>query len=59
MNADQIWETTMDPETRTLIKFRINDVSLAERKFPLMNNPVEKEWINANVEFTMEDDFAY
>ncbi|ENY69400.1 Topoisomerase IV subunit B [Mycoplasmopsis bovigenitalium 51080] len=62
MNADQIWETTMDPETRTLIQVRINDVSLAERRVSTLmgDNPESrKEWINANVEFTMEDDFAY
>lgn len=62
MNADQIWETTMDPETRTLIQVRINDVSLAERRVSTLmgDNPESrKEWINANVEFTMEDDFTY
>ncbi|WP_029608598.1 DNA topoisomerase IV subunit B [Mycoplasma simbae] len=60
MNADQIWETTMNPATRTLIQVKINDVSLAERRVStLMGDNAEprKEWINANVEFTMEDDY--
>ncbi|QSF13407.1 DNA topoisomerase IV subunit B [Mycoplasma sp. Mirounga ES2805-ORL] len=60
MNAEQLWETTMDPKTRTLIKVKIEDAALAERRVStLMGDKVElrKEWINANVEFTMEDNF--
>ena len=60
MNYDQLWETTMNPETRSLIKVNINDVSLAEKRVSvLMGDKVEprKEWINENVDFTLEDDF--
>ncbi|BAP01335.1 DNA topoisomerase IV subunit B [Mycoplasmopsis californica HAZ160_1] len=60
MNADQIWETTMNPETRTLVKVIISDATLAERRVStLMGDKSEprKEWINANVEFTLEDDY--
>ncbi len=60
MNADQLWETTMNPETRTLIQVRIQDLALAERRVStLMGDNVDsrKEWINKNVDFTMEDDF--
>ena len=32
MNAEQLWETTMNPETRSLIKVNITDVSLAEKE---------------------------
>jgi topoisomerase IV subunit B len=32
MNADQLWETTMNPETATLIRVRIDDAQLAERR---------------------------
>ena len=60
MNADQLWETTMNPETRSLIKVNIIDVALAEKRVSvLMGDKVEprKEWINENVEFTMEDNY--
>ena len=59
MNADQLWETTMNPETRTLIQIRIEDAELAERRVTtLMGNKVEprREWIEENVQFTLADD---
>ena len=60
MNSDQLWETTMDPKTRTLIKVTIQDGAIVERRVStLMGDAVEprKEWINKNVEFTLEDNF--
>ncbi len=60
MNPEQLWETTMNPETRSLIRITINDASLAEKRVNvLMGDKVEprKDWINENVEFTMEDDY--
>lgn len=60
MNADQLWETTMDPSTRTLIKVNIDDAVMVERRVStLMGDKAElrKEWINNNVDFTLEDDF--
>ncbi len=60
MNADQLWETTMNPMTRSLIKVSIEDASLAEKRVSvLMGDKVEprKEWINENVEFSLEDDY--
>ena len=60
MNADQLWETTMDPMKRSLVKININDVALAEKRVSiLMGDKVEprKEWIEENVEFSLEDDY--
>ena len=61
MNADQLWETTMNPESRSLIRVNITDALLAEKRVSvLMGDKVEprKEWINENVEFTMEDNYT-
>ena len=58
MNADQLWETTMDPEKRMLIQVSIDDEAKAERRVSvLMGNKVapRREWIENNVEFTMEE----
>ena len=60
MNAVQLWETTMNPATRTLIRVSIDDAALAEKRVNvLMGDKVEprKEWIEENVEFSMEDDY--
>ncbi len=60
MNADQLCETTMNPASRTLIRVKIDDALLAEKRVSiLMGDKVEprKEWINENVEFSLEDDY--
>ena len=60
MDANQLWETTMNPENRNLIKVNITDAALAEKRVSvLMGDKVEprKEWIDENVEFTMEDNY--
>ncbi|WP_338469370.1 DNA topoisomerase IV subunit B [Niallia sp. XMNu-256] len=59
MNADQLWDTTMNPETRTLIRVRIDDIARAERRVTtLMGDKVEprRKWIEANVAFGLEED---
>lgn len=59
MNADQLWDTTMNPETRTLIRVKIEDGARAERRVTtLMGDKVEprRKWIESNVNFGMEDD---
>ena len=60
MNATQLWETTMDPEHRTLIRVGIQDGVLAEKRVSvLMGEKAEprKKWIEDNISFTLEVDF--
>lgn len=59
MNADQLWDTTMNPDTRTLIRVTIEDGARAERHITtLMGDKVEprRKWIEANVNFSLDDD---
>ena len=60
MNATQLWETTMDPSSRTLIRVGIDDNSVADRRVTtLMGDKAEKrrKWIEDNISFTLEDNF--
>jgi len=60
MNADQLWETTMDPKNRTLVQVKIEDFSDAERSVQtLMGDEVDprKRWIDNNVSFNEIDDY--
>jgi DNA gyrase subunit B len=42
MNADQLWDTTMNPDTRTLLKVEIDDAIMADQIFmELMGDDVQ------------------
>ena len=60
MDADELYDTTMNPDSRSLIKVSITDAALAEKRVSvLMGDKVEprKEWIEENVDFSLEDNF--
>ena len=59
MNADQLWDTTMSPGNRTLLKVTINDAVEANRIFSkLMGEEVEgrREFIETNAQFVVNLD---
>ncbi len=60
MDADQLWDTTMDPEKRTLIQVSIEDAALCERRISVLmgnNAEVRRKWIDDNIDFTLEEDY--
>jgi topoisomerase-4 subunit B len=60
MNAPQLWDTTMNPEKRSLIQVKIDDLGSADRRVSiLMGDQVgpRREWIEENVDFEISDDF--
>ncbi len=61
MNASQLWETTMNPASRTLIRINIDDPAFAEKRVSvLMGDKAElrRDWIEKNVSFSLEDSFT-
>ena len=60
MNPEQLWETTMNPENRTLIKVSIEDAAEAEKMVvTLMGDDItaRKEYISQYCNFNKEDKF--
>ncbi|MBR6653400.1 MAG: DNA topoisomerase IV subunit B, partial [Oscillospiraceae bacterium] len=59
MNKDELWDTTMDPEKRTLRRITLDDAVRADEIFTvLMGEQVEprKEWIEVNAKYAVNID---
>jgi DNA gyrase subunit B len=59
MDAEQLWETTMNPETRLMLKVKLEDAETADETFSiLMGDKVEprREFIEANAKFVQNLD---
>jgi len=61
MNADQLWDTTMNPKTRKLCKVTVDDIADAEKLIStLMGDNIEsrKEYISRHANFNKQENFA-
>lgn len=59
MNPEQLWETTMDPQTRTLMQVTIEDAVLADETFDMLMGaavPPRKKFIQSNARFVQNLD---
>ena len=61
MDAEQLWETTMNPETRTLLRVNMDEDAVSELDVTfttLMGDKVEprREFIEANAKFVQNLD---
>ena len=58
MNPSQLWDTTLNPETRTILQVTVEDAVTAERQLRVLmgsNAEIRREWITENVEFGEQD----
>jgi DNA gyrase subunit B len=59
MDAHQLWSTTMDPESRTLLKVTLDDAATADRLFTVLMGedvPSRKEFIESNAQYVQNLD---
>ncbi len=60
MDAKQLWETTMNPETRSLLQISIEDMMVSEKEIVTLmgeNVPLRRQWIEDNINFDEVDDY--
>ena len=60
MSAEQLWETTMNPESRTLIQVRLEDFDEAEGEIDLFmgdDAARRRQWLENHVQFSLEDEY--
>lgn len=60
MDANQLWDTTMNPETRQFLKVGIDDIVNAENEISILmgeNVPLRRQWIESNIDFSVKDEF--
>ncbi|MFA6780802.1 MAG: DNA topoisomerase IV subunit B [Bacilli bacterium] len=60
MDADQLWETTMNPRSRQLVRVKIEDPLLVERRVSVLmgkDAAVRRKWVEENVDFNTVDRF--
>ena len=58
MNAEELWETTMNPKTRTTLKINIDDAEEADETFTMLMGsevPPRKRFIQANAKYANID----
>lgn len=59
MNPDQLWDTTMNPETRKLIQVSLEDLAHSEKLVTVLMGdkvPPRREWIESHVTFEVGED---
>ena len=60
MDADQLWETTMNPRTRQLLKVTIEDPVEAQKRVNILmgnDTQIRREWVEENINFSEIDTF--